>query len=559
MWIDLFYFACMLKKLLKSPKAKLITALVILITGSVVIGFSLLKNNSSLNTNKFDEQINKTVQILNLAQNDLNNNIIKIIGQVIPESQIDVISLAQGNLQSLNFEIGKNISSGQILAQLYNQTIFTNFTNAQINFNNMQASFISSQSLADQVLRQAELGLAKAKESTRSAEINFESTKNSSDLALGNLYDNIPNILNDTYSKAYYSVNTLTDLMFANDQTTHPKLSFLVSDFQIQIDTEWQRILAGKALIKLEENIKALSLEQAEEQIIIIRDFLMRLDNALNASIDLSQTILDSYKFNNSTGLANINNSLTIINAQEQAIETQKVLNENNISTVESRLDLAKISEQNAQASIDSAKQSKEQQIISAQIGLDNARAQKNLVQAQVNDLTIKAPISGQVTAKYIEFGQEINPGQAIAQISNNDSLKIKASLPAEDAKFLYLGQETNLGIISLINPAADPISKKQDIEIISNNLYLISGTFVDVEILTNNNSGKILIPLNAVHIAQDESFVFILENNKAIKRRIILGQSKNNLIEIISGLEIDDEIILNKDVAEGELVEIIR
>tara|TARA_Y100000310_G_scaffold98709_1_gene96507 strand:+ start:1387 stop:3036 length:1650 start_codon:yes stop_codon:yes gene_type:complete len=549
----------MLKKLLKSPKAKLITALVILITGSVVIGFSLLKNNSSLNTNKFDEQINKTVQILNLAQNDLNNNIIKIIGQVIPESQIDVISLAQGNLQSLNFEIGKNISSGQILAQLYNQTIFTNFTNAQINFNNMQASFISSQSLADQVLRQAELGLAKAKESTRSAEINFESTKNSSDLALGNLYDNIPNILNDTYSKAYYSVNTLTDLMFANDQTTHPKLSFLVSDFQIQIDTEWQRILAGKALIKLEENIKALSLEQAEEQIIIIRDFLMRLDNALNASIDLSQTILDSYKFNNSTGLANINNSLTIINAQEQAIETQKVLNENNISTVESRLDLAKISEQNAQASIDSAKQSKEQQIISAQIGLDNARAQKNLVQAQVNDLTIKAPISGQVTAKYIEFGQEINPGQAIAQISNNDSLKIKASLPAEDAKFLYLGQETNLGIISLINPAADPISKKQDIEIISNNLYLISGTFVDVEILTNNNSGKILIPLNAVHIAQDESFVFILENNKAIKRRIILGQSKNNLIEIISGLEIDDEIILNKDVAEGELVEIIR
>ena len=559
MWIDLFYFACMLKKLLKSPKAKLITALVILITGSVVIGFSLLKNNSSLNTNKFDEQIKKNIQILNIGQVNLENNIIKITGQVIPESQIDVISLAQGNLQSLNFEIGKNISSGQILAQLYNQTIFTNFTNAQINFNNMQASFISSQSLADQVLRQAELGLAKAKESTRSAEINFESTKNSSDLALGNLYDNIPNILNDTYSKAYYSVNTLTDLMFANDQTTHPKLSFLVSDFQIQIDTEWQRILAGKALIKLEENIKALSLEQAEEQIIIIRDFLMRLDNALNASIDLSQTILDSYKFNNSTGLANINNSLTIINAQEQAIETQKVLNENNISTVESRLDLAKISEQNAQASIDSAKQSKEQQIISAQIGLDNARAQKNLVQAQVNDLTIKAPISGQVTAKYIEFGQEINPGQAIAQISNNDSLKIKASLPAEDAKFLYLGQETNLGIISLINPAADPISKKQDIEIISNNLYLISGTFVDVEILTNNNSGKILIPLNAVHIAQDESFVFILENNKAIKRRIILGQSKNNLIEIISGLEIDDEIILNKDVAEGELVEIIR
>ena len=559
MWIDLFYFACMLKKLLKSPKAKLITALVILITGSVVIGFSLLKNNSSLNTNKFDEQIKKNIQILNIGQVNLENNIIKITGQVIPESQIDVISLAQGNLQSLNFEIGKNISSGQILAQLYNQTIFTNFTNAQINFNNMQASFISSQSLADQVLRQAELGLAKAKESTRSAEINFESTKNSSDLALGNLYDNIPNILNDTYSKAYYSVNTLTDLMFANDQTTHPKLSFLVSDFQIQIDTEWQRILAGKALIRLEENIKALSLEQAEEQIIIIRDFLMRLDNALNASIDLSQTILDSYKFNNSTGLANINNSLTIINAQEQAIETQKVLNENNISTVESRLDLAKISEQNAQASIDSAKQSKEQQIISAQIGLDNARAQKNLVQAQVNDLTIKAPISGQVTAKYIEFGQEINPGQAIAQISNNDSLKIKASLPAEDAKFLYLGQETNLGIISLINPAADPISKKQDIEIISNNLYLISGTFVDVEILTNNNSGKILIPLNAVHIAQDESFVFILENNKAIKRRIILGQSKNNLIEIISGLEIDDEIILNKDVAEGELVEIIR
>lgn len=539
----------MIKKFLKSPKAKLITALAILIAGFILIGFSLIQNNNAKNNIQTNISNKKSVQTLNLSEQEKNNTLV-LAGQVIPQSQIDIIALSQGNVQNLNFQISQSVKTGHVLAQLFNQTVFTNFSNAQINFNNMQASLNTSQALADQAVLQSELNLQSAEASVKSAEISLQSVNKSAETELANLYDDIPDIINNIYASAFYIINTLLDSMFDYDN----KLTFQTSDFQAKIDTEWQKLLSDIALKKLKTS---QDLETAEKQMSIIQDFLYRLHDVLDSAI-LDSNILSTFRTNANTGLNNINTYISAVNSQQQAINSQKTANQNNINIAQAQVDSVKIAYKNALASLNYAKQNKDSQILSAQTALDNARAQLNLAQAQINNLTIKSPISGQVTAKYVELGQEVSPGQKIAQISNLDSLKIKASLPSEYSSSIYLGQDTNLGIIILINPITDPVTKKINIEILSSNLNLIPGTFVDIEIPIKNNN-KIFIPINAVYLNQDQSFVLVVENNKAVKKIITLGQSKDNLIQVVSGLGADDIIILNKDVEEGDLVQIAK
>lgn len=534
---------------IKNSRNKLILAGIILITGVIFIIY--LFNAGSVKQNNQEPNLIKSVQVFEIIKE--NNNFINIIGEVKPISQIDVISLAKGTVQNINFEIGDFIDFNQNLANLYNNQAFINLNNANLYYSNSSNNFNAIYNLTQEAIKQAELNLQNMQENLSFAEINLQTTQSKTSLDLQNLQNQIPDVLNTAYNNSYYSINTLIDPMFSQDKTTSPKLTFLTADSQAQIDSEWQRQLAGNALDKI---LESASLNNAEEQIIIIRDFLNKLNQALNYSINLTTDILNIYKSNINLALTNANRDISSIKFLDQAINSQEIINKNNLDIANAQLTSARIALDNAKASLESSKQSQSQQINSAQIALDNAKSQLDLALSQVDDLEIKAGISGQITGKFIELGQEINPGQKIAQISQADALKIQASINPEYASQVFLGQETSAGIISLINPVADQITKKINLEILPpiQDSNLVPGTFVNINIPIKNQD-IILIPLNAVYITQNNNFVFLNKNNIAKKQEVILGEIQNDFVEILSGLDFGDQIILNKNIQDKEVI----
>ena len=68
-------------------------------------------------------------------------------------------------------------------------------------------------------------------------------------------------------------------------------------------------------------------------------------------------------------------------------------------------------------------------------------------------------------------------------------------------------------------------------------------------------NQDIILIPLNAVYITQNNNFVFLNKNNIAKKQEVILGEIQNDFVEILSGLDFGDQIILNKNIQDKEVI----
>jgi len=228
---------------------------------------------------------------------------------------------------------------------------------------------------------------------------------------------------------------------------------------------------------------------------------------------------------------------------------------------------MAKSSLASAQSQYDHAVNAKELQISSINTQISMAQGNVSSIYSKQQNEFIFSPLNGTITEKYVEKGEIINTGQILAKVADLSSLKVQAEIPESIAKKLKIGDKISLEvfdnkkevIISKIEPSSDLISKKVLIEGILDNSdkSIKSGTFARVEISFDGEEAKkkILIPFSAVNFKYRKSYVFIVQDNKAIKKEIEVGEIYGNDIEVLSGLSVGEELILS-NVVDNEKIE---
>ena len=547
--------------------------------------------NSRKNNQVTEEKLEEAVLVETSLVSDLKQkSYIEATGVVKAETQIDVVALTRGTVQSVQFENGDVVKAGQVLVQLYDSTTLTNLNNALTSYNNVKLGFDTTRRLAEESVRQAELGLKNAEESVRSSEIaikaaeealanaenlqarEVEDLKNSTLIAVNGYLNSI----NSTLDQIDYILNVeetsqlpgISGTLGAMDTTS---ISLAENLYVIARD-EYNRILK----LPLNSNSTQSVLSQVVVNLAQTRSavdaLIVVLDNTVPSST-FSDAALLAQK-NSFAGIrTSIVNSSTSAQSQLQALQNQPILQKqqrdalvNAVSSAKSQGDLALLALSNARVALEQAKQGSEQQIIGAQSSLDGAQGQLSLIQSQVSDLTLKATISGQITSKNIEIGSEVNIGQKVAVIALRDLLKIKIDLTSDEVYSVKLGQKVIIndsleGVITNISPSADVVSRKVAVEIIFDNTEkeLIPETFVTVNIpLTEVKSSRILIPLKAVTITQTERFVFVVNEDNTVRRVLVeIGQISGDSIEVLSGLSDADNLVIagNKQLSDGDLV----
>src|SRR5262249_59119449 len=121
-------------------------------------------------------------------------------------------------------------------------------------------------------------------------------------------------------------------------------------------------------------------------------------------------------------------------------------------------------------------------------------------------------------------------------------------------------------GRVIEINPAIDEQTRSAKVRIRVANAArrLKAGMFGEGEILTGANRGAIVIP-NAALYRDDRSakssYVFVLENGKAARRDVRIGQERDAQVEIAEGLHAGDQVIAeqNIEIAQGVRVQARR
>ena len=194
---------------------------------------------------------------------------------------------------------------------------------------------------------------------------------------------------------------------------------------------------------------------------------------------------------------------------------------------------------------------------------------------AELERGTILAPISGILNRLPMEVGEYAMPGDCVAEIVEIDQVMVVVDVPERDVHFMHVGQvaeiftrasqETGLtGDITYISELADEQTRTTRLEISVENPenLLRSGQIVGVRLTRHVLTNVIMIGLGAVIPLENGKAVYVVnDEDRAERREIELGFIKGRSVQVISGLQSGDRLIVagHRYVGPGQPVTVVQ
>lgn len=188
---------------------------------------------------------------------------------------------------------------------------------------------------------------------------------------------------------------------------------------------------------------------------------------------------------------------------------------------------------------------------------VQEAKAATVQMESQLAESILSAPYDGTVERRLLEPGDMAMPGQPILTFLQTPILRIEASLSSQCAQAIQVGDTITAkaphleqGITAIVEekePASDRETQTQRIKARLQNPYdspLVPGSFLWLQ-QSCGAEPMMLVPSSAIrHLGQLES-VFILMNGRPRVRHIRIGRSFGDSVEVLSGLNEGDLLLL--------------
>jgi RND family efflux transporter MFP subunit len=183
----------------------------------------------------------------------------------------------------------------------------------------------------------------------------------------------------------------------------------------------------------------------------------------------------------------------------------------------------------------------------------------------------VRAPFNGTVTDKLVEVGDLASSGASLLKLENGTALEVVIQVPEALSHSLNLSSRLPLTVpaagLSLnaqvreISPTVDPASHTTQIKLTLPDApgWLRSGQFARVA-LVDGRATTLLINSKALRKAGQMQQVFVAEQGVARMRLVRTGVEFEGRIEILSGLQAGDQIVLDADekLQDGQPLKVI-
>jgi membrane fusion protein (multidrug efflux system) len=189
----------------------------------------------------------------------------------------------------------------------------------------------------------------------------------------------------------------------------------------------------------------------------------------------------------------------------------------------------------------------------------EQARLRLERAKIRLSYATVRAPFAGVISARETQLGARVSSGTKVFSMVKFDEMVARVFVPgrylpvvAQDQSALitseFLPDRTFKGWVKRISPVIDPKSGtfKVTVGVKSDKPSdLPPGLFVSVRVITDTRDDAVLIPKRAVVYEGGERYVFIVVNNRAVKRKLVAGFEDPQNIEAKSGIEVGAEVIV--------------
>lgn len=215
-------------------------------------------------------------------------------------------------------------------------------------------------------------------------------------------------------------------------------------------------------------------------------------------------------------------------------------------------------------------------QVAAESANVDSLEASYGLMKWDVENMILRAPISGKIVDVIPDIGQEITPGQLAVEMVSTEDKRVVAGVEPRWARIIQPGMTVRLsttlnnkleeteGKIIGVSPDIDSLSGTYRVEasIVDNQYNWLSGEIVNMEIPIELLKDVVLVPRTAVLSDSNELFIFVYQDGKAIRVPVEVdwindreGTISKQLIPTDSSIIIEGHVGL----AGGQLVKLIQ
>lgn len=192
-----------------------------------------------------------------------------------------------------------------------------------------------------------------------------------------------------------------------------------------------------------------------------------------------------------------------------------------------------------------------------SQISASIDRLQKNLelIRENIDNLTIKAPIDGQLTALVAETGQAKSPGDQLGQIDALDGFKVRADIDEFYIARIVKGLDATVEIdtksfhlvVTKVYPQVSNGKFQVDMEFTGGVPEGIRrGQSLQIRLQLSERTQALLLPRGGFYQKTGGQWVFVLNaaGSEAVKRPVSLGRQNPDYFEVLKGVTAGERVV---------------
>ena len=213
--------------------------------------------------------------------------------------------------------------------------------------------------------------------------------------------------------------------------------------------------------------------------------------------------------------------------------------------------------------------------LVEVETGLQQAKSSTLIAKKNVDDCKLYSPIEGVVGKRSIDPGMIAMPNLTSIDIVKIEKVFARIPISENEISLVKKGNRANVkisaldnkeftGIVEEIGVVADQIAHtyKVKIAILNKDQEIKPGMICNVTLEKSEKAIGITVPTYAVLIDEKgNNFVYLAKENKAVKKYVTMGRLLQNGVEILSGINAGDEIIVSgmQKLVDNSLVSIIN
>ena len=172
-----------------------------------------------------------------------------------------------------------------------------------------------------------------------------------------------------------------------------------------------------------------------------------------------------------------------------------------------------------------------------------------------LEDAQIRSPRKAILTYVNNEIGSQIGQGAKVAIVSDLSHFKIEGEIADTYGDRIAAGSKAviKIGSEKLDGPVSDvtPLSKNGVISFTvqleeDNHKRLRSGLKTDVYVMNAVKDDVLRIANSSYYVGKGEYELFVVNGNQLLKRKVQLGDSNFEYVEVVSGLQEGDQVIVS-------------